>query len=250
MRKKIIIGNWKMNKTVTESIRCVTELKNMLSGKQEVEIVIAPPYPSLHPCEIAISGSTIMLAAQNVSQYEQGAYTGEVSASMLLDIQCEYVLVGHSERRKHFDETNAIINEKIKQVLEFEMAPVLCIGESENTRKAQKTFDFLQDQLSEGLRGFREDELAMLVIAYEPIWAIGTGVTANPGQIQEVHSFVRSWLEKHYVKSIAMNVPILYGGSVNEDNASGIIKQKDVDGLLVGGASLDPERFVDIIAQC
>jgi len=250
MRKKIIIANWKMNKTVSESIRAVTELKNKLSGKQEVEIVVAPPFTSLHPCEIAISGSAILLAAQNVSEFDQSAYTGEVSANMLLDIQCEYVLVGHSERRTIFDETNQIVQKKLKQVLEYEMSPVLCIGESELTRKAQKTFSFIEEQLTECLRGLKEEDLLTFVVAYEPIWAIGTGNTATTSQIQEVHGWIRDFFEKQYGKALGQAIPILYGGSVSETNASEIMKQKDVDGLLVGGASLDPERFVNIIQHC
>ncbi|MCB1197519.1 MAG: triose-phosphate isomerase [Bdellovibrionota bacterium] len=247
MRKKIVIGNWKMNKTVSESIRMVTELKNLLSGKQDAEIVVVPPFVSLHPCEIALHESSIMLGAQNVSAFDHGAYTGEVSAAMLLDVQCEYVLVGHSERREIFDESNQTLNQKLKQVLEYEMRPVLCIGESALTRKATKTFDFLQTQLQECLRGFVEDDLDALVIAYEPIWAIGTGDTAEPGQIQEVHQFIRDYLEKQYSKAMANMTPILYGGSVNQGNADVIMKQKDVDGVLVGGASLDAEHFVSIV---
>lgn len=249
MRKKIIIGNWKLNKTVSESIRSITELKNELSGKQEAQVVIAPSFVSLHPCEIALQNTGIVLAAQNVSSYDQGAYTGEVSAAMLLDVECEYVLIGHSERRGVFGETDQDIAQKMKQVLEYEMQPVLCIGESQLTRKAGKTFAYLEGQLAQALRGLHEEDLFTMVIAYEPIWAIGTGDTATPDQIQEVHEFLRQYLTNQFSKTLALEVSILYGGSVTDENASTILKQKDVDGLLVGGASLDPQKFAKIIQQ-
>jgi len=247
MEKPLIIGNWKMHKTVDAAIRMVTKLRGLLSGKQDAQVVVMPPFASLHPCEIALQESSILLGAQNVSQFDQGAYTGEVSANMLLDLNCEYILAGHSERRSHFDETDAIVHAKIKQILEYEMRPVLCVGESSLTRKAQKTFDFIEAQIMGALRGINDTHLSRLVIAYEPIWAIGTGETAEPELIQEIHAFIRKILKEKFTKQFSQFIPIIYGGSVKPNNAVAILQQKDVGGVLVGGASLDAETFYSIV---
>jgi len=247
MRKPIIIGNWKMNNNVSDSIRLITELKGMLSGKQDAEIAVAPPMVSLHPSEIALGETSIGLAAQNVHFEENGAYTGEVSASMLLDLNCKYVIVGHSERRQHFGETDEVINKKVKAVLEHEMSPILCIGETLNQREEGKTMKVVEDQLRVCLRGVHDEQVSRVVIAYEPVWAIGTGKAATPEMAQEVHKFIRGVLENMYSKNIASAVRTVYGGSVSPKNIDALMKQADVDGALVGGASLDAQAFVDII---
>lgn len=247
MRKPIIIGNWKMNHNVSDSIRLITELKGRLSGKQEAEIAVAPAMISLHPCDIALQETSIGLAAQNVHYEENGAYTGEVSASMLLDINCKYVIVGHSERRQYFFETDELINKKVKTVLEHEMSPVLCVGENLGQREEGKTLSVVEDQLRVCLRGVSDVQASRVVIAYEPVWAIGTGKPATPEMAQEVHKSIRSILEDLFSKNVATSMRTIYGGSVSSKNISQLMKQPDVDGALVGGASLDAEHFVDII---
>jgi triosephosphate isomerase len=246
-KKTLIIGNWKLHKTVSESIRLVTALKNQLSGKQECDIAVAPSFVSLHPVEIALSDTSIALAAQQVSLYDQGAYTGEVSAHMLLDIHCQYVLVGHSERRTHFHETDDVVASKLQKVLEFEMKPVLCIGEPIDVREKGQALPYLDAQLQKALRGISAQRMLDVEIAYEPIWAIGTGKTASVQDIQEVHVFLRSRLTDLYDKALARHTRLLYGGSVKPNNASEILACPDVNGLLVGGASLDAESFQAII---
>ena len=247
MRTPIIIGNWKMNKTVAESIRTITELKGLLSGKQEAEIVIAPSFVSLHPAEIAAQDTPIKIAAQNVFYEENGAYTGEISASMLVDVGCRYVILGHSERRQIFQETDQIINKKIKSSLENELSPVLCIGETKTQRHEEKTFQVVEEQLKVGLRGVDDIEAGQVVIAYEPVWAIGTGDAASPGIAQEVHQFIREKLAIIFRKDISQKIRIIYGGSVVKENVKDLLSQPDIDGTLVGGASLDAKSFMEII---
>ncbi|MEZ4704977.1 MAG: triose-phosphate isomerase [Bdellovibrionota bacterium] len=245
--RPIIIGNWKMNLTVEEGIRLVTEIKTRLSGKQEAEIVVAPPFTSLHPLGIAITGSSIKLAAQNVYEEEYGAYTGEISAPMLLDLDCEYVIIGHSERRQYFQESDASLARKVAAVLEHEMSPIFCVGENLEEREAQRTLSIIEHQLHGGLQGLSDDDIERVVIAYEPVWAIGTGKTASPEMAQEVHTFIRGWLEQTRSKSVASQVRIVYGGSVKPENISPLMRQKDIDGALVGGASLAADAFVKIV---
>lgn len=247
MRKPIIIGNWKMNNSISDSIRLITELKGLLSGKQESEIVIAPSMIALHPCDIALHETSIGLAAQNVHFEENGAYTGEISASMLLDVNCKYVIVGHSERRQYFSETNEIINKKLRAVLEHEMNPILCIGEKLHEREEKKTISVIDDQLRACLRGVKDVEVDRVVIAYEPVWAIGTGKAATAEMAQEAHHAIRKILEDLFSKNIATSIRTVYGGSVTSKNIASLMKQPDIDGALVGGASLDAEHFVDII---
>jgi triosephosphate isomerase len=247
MRRPIIIGNWKMNNNVSDSIRLITELKGLLSGKQDAEIAIAPAMVSLHPSDIALAETSIGLAAQNVHFEENGAFTGEVSASMLLDLNCKYVIVGHSERRQYFSETDEIINKKVKTVLEHEMSPILCVGENLQQREEGKALAVVEDQLRICLRGINDDQATRVVIAYEPIWAIGTGVPATPEAAQEIHQCIRGILENTYSKNVATVMRTVYGGSVTPKNIGLLMKQQDIDGALVGGASLDAQAFVDII---
>ncbi len=247
MRRPIIIGNWKMNNNVSDSIRLITELKGMLSGKQDAEVAIAPATTSLHPADIALAETSISLAAQNVHFEENGAYTGEVSASMLLDLNCKYVIVGHSERRQYFQETDELINKKVKAVLEHEMNPILCVGENLTQREEGKTLAVIEEQLRVCLRGIHDEQASRIVIAYEPVWAIGTGKAATPEMAQEVHHFIRGILENMYSKNVATAMRTVYGGSVTPKNIGLLMKQSDIDGALVGGASLNAESFVDII---
>lgn len=236
-----------MNNNVSDSIRLITELKGMLSGKQDAEIAVAPSMTALHPCEIALAETSIGLAAQNVHFEENGAYTGEVSASQLLDLNCLYVIVGHSERRQHFAETDEVINKKVKTVLEHEMSPILCVGEKLNQREEGKTLSVVEDQLRVCLRGISDSQMERVVIAYEPVWAIGTGKAATPEMAQEVHKHIRNLLEKQFSKNVATAVRTVYGGSVTPKNIASLMKQNDIDGALVGGASLNAEAFFDII---
>jgi triosephosphate isomerase len=247
MRKALIIGNWKMNNNVSDSIRLITELKGMLSGKQDAEIAVAPAMAALHPCDIALGDTSMNLAAQNVHYEENGAYTGEVSASQLLDLNCKYVIVGHSERRQYFFETDEIINKKVKAVLEHEMSPIVCVGETLGQREDGKTMKVVEDQLRVCLRGIDDHQMDRVVIAYEPVWAIGTGKAATSEMAQEVHQFIRGILESMFSKNIASQVRCVYGGSVTPKNISQLMRQADIDGALVGGASLDAEAFFDII---
>lgn len=247
MRVPIIIGNWKMNKTVSETIRVITELKGQLSGKQEVEIVVAPSYVSLHPAEIAVQGTPIKLAAQNVFYEESGAYTGEISPAMLVDVGCQYCIVGHSERRAYFGEENSVLNKKVRALLENEVMPILCVGETKEQREKGKTFEIVETQLREGLRGVPDVDGSRVLIAYEPVWAIGTGDTASPGMAQESHGFIRQKLEAVFRKDVAQQMRVIYGGSVNGDNIKDLMSQPDIDGALVGGASLQAQEFAEII---
>jgi triosephosphate isomerase (TIM) len=242
----LIIGNWKMNKTVSEAIRLVTELKSILSGKQEVDIAVAPSYVALHSVEIAAQGTQIALAAQDVFFEESGPYTGEVSAPMLVDVGCKYVIVGHSERRQ-MGETDATINKKLRSALDNEISPVLCVGETKAEREAKKTFDVVERQLREGLRGVNDSYAQDLVVAYEPVWAIGTGNTATPGQAQEAHQFIKEKLAAIFRRDIAQKIRVIYGGSVTPQNVKDLMSQQDVDGALVGGASLEARSFADIV---
>jgi triosephosphate isomerase len=247
MRRKIIIGNWKMNKTVTDTIRMITELKGTLSGKQDADVVVAPPFVALSAAEIAAQGTPIQIAAQNVHFEESGAFTGEVSPPMLADVGCKYVILGHSERRAYFGETDALINKKVRAALENELTPVLCVGETKAQRAGGKTFDVVETQLREGLRGVTDADARQVVIAYEPVWAIGTGETATPATAQEVHNFIREKLAVIFRKDLAPEIRIIYGGSVHKNNIKDLMAQPDIDGGLVGGASLDAKGFSEIV---
>ena len=248
MRKPFIAGNWKMNKTIPEAVELVAKLKEFV--KEEMgEIVVIPPFTALSEVKKIISDSKIKLGAQNLHWEEKGAYTGEISPLMLKDIGCEYVIIGHSERRKYFHETNEIINSKIKIALKNSLKPIFCIGEKLQEREKGETFKIINEQLEKGLSGIDKEGLKNIVIAYEPVWAIGTGRTATPEQAQEVHLFIREKLKKNYGNEIASCAIILYGGSVKADNVYSLIKEKDIDGALVGGASLEAESFGKIIEE-
>jgi len=246
-RIPFIAGNWKMNKTVKEAVDLVTNLKALLSNVEGVEVAVAPPYPALYAVGRALQGSFIHLAAQNLFWEERGAFTGEVSAPMLKDVGCEYVIVGHSERRQYFGETDETVNRRLKAALAHGLKPIFCVGETLKDREEGKTFSVVETQLEGGLKGLTEDALSQCVVAYEPVWAIGTGKTATPEQAQKVHRFIREKLTKLYSKGVAEALRIQYGGSVTPENVKGLMEQEDIDGALVGGASLKAEAFADIV---
>jgi triosephosphate isomerase len=246
VRNPFIAGNWKMNKTIRESVEFARLLVNKYDGIDR-KIVIAPPFPALHAVGQTLKGSNIHLSAQNLHEQQSGAFTGEVSAGMLADAGCEYVIVGHSERRTLFGETDNVINKKLKIGISFGLMPIFCIGETLAEREEGQTFTVIDRQIKEGLNNLKTDDIKRCVIAYEPVWAIGTGRTATPEQAQEVHAYIREIIKKEYGEGVSEFVAVIYGGSVNPSNISGLMAQPDIDGALVGGASLDIESFVRII---
>ncbi|MEW6586804.1 MAG: triose-phosphate isomerase [Nitrospirota bacterium] len=243
MRRPMMAANWKMNKTMGETRDFLGEFIPAVVDVKDTDIVVAPPFTSLETASAALKGTNIMLAAQNVFYEEKGAYTGEISPLMLSDLGCEYVIVGHSERRQYFLETDGTVNKKIRAALKAGLGVIMCIGESLQEREAGRTFDVLSGQLE---RGLAEIEPGKIVIAYEPIWAIGTGRTATPDQAQEAHSHIRDRLKSLYGNK-SDEFCILYGGSVTPENTDSLMGCKDVDGALVGGASLKVESFSKIV---
>lgn len=246
-RRPFIAGNWKMYKTGPEAVQTAIHLSNLCSGVNDPEIMIAPNYLSLPLVAQAVKGSTVKVGAQNLYFEQEGAFTGEVSADMIKAAGAEYSLIGHSERRQLFGETDDTVCQKIKAALGSGLKPVLCIGETEAQRDEGKTYFILDKQISDGLKGFGLEELSDLVLAYEPVWAIGTGKTASIEQVAEVHQHLRSLLEDLFSKDLADRTRILYGGSVKPENVKQLMAIKDVDGALVGGASLDADKFIKII---
>ncbi len=246
MRIPIIAANWKMHKTPAEAIGFAKEFVELIRDVEGVEIVIAPPYPALPELGRALAGTGIALAAQNVHPDPSGAYTGEVSVGMLSELGCRYVIVGHSERRALFGETDEFISAKLRAVQDGGLRPILCVGESLEQREAGQTFDVVAGQLDGSLAKLDADGAAELVIAYEPVWAIGTGRTATPEIAQEVHAFIRSRLQER-LGDTAGEIRIQYGGSVKPENAAALMALPDIDGGLVGGASLDPASFCAIL---
>ena len=246
-RKPLIVGNWKLNHTIAEALALVTELKNQLGAVREVEVGVAPVFPSLTNVAKRLEGSAIAVVGQNCHWEQNGAWTGEVSPMLLKDAGCSWVIVGHSERRQHFGEDDATVNRKLAAALAVGLKAILCVGESEAQRDAGETMSHVEAQIAGGLANVSPDQLAASVaIAYEPIWAIGTGRTATPGQAQEVHEHIRSRLRQS-VGDVADVVRIQYGGSVKPGNASSLLGQGDIDGALVGGASLTAESFTAIV---
>ena len=246
-RTPLIAGNWKMYKTGPEAVETAMGLEKLCSDITDVEVMIAPTYLSLPLVSTILRDSNIKTGAQNLYFENQGAFTGEVSAEMIKAAGAEYVIIGHSERRQYFDESDLSVNKKIRAAMGSGLKPVLCIGETETNRDEEKTFSILDKQVSNGLKGLSFDELGNLVLAYEPVWAIGTGKTASVDQVDEVHQYLRSLLEKLFSKDFSGKTRILYGGSVNPDNVKELMGIKDVDGALVGGASLDSDTFINII---
>ena len=246
-RTPLIAGNWKMHKTGFQAIEAANQLKSLVKNATDVEVMIAPTFTALYQVAQALKGSTIALGAQNLYWEKQGAFTGEISSEMLVDAGCRYVIIGHSERRLFFGETDASVNRKIQAALSAGLVPVFCIGETEAQRDAGETFSVLDKQVRDGLKDFVFDDLSGLVVAYEPVWAIGTGKSASREQAQEAHQFIRSLLDTLFGKPFASAVRILYGGSVKPDNVRALMEMPDVDGALVGGASLDPETFSRLV---
>ena len=249
MRRLWIGGNWKMHKTIGEALTLVQSLKDGLPHSEAVEVVIAPPFTALPAVGPALRGTSIQLAAQNLHWADQGAYTGEISPGMLREVGCRYVLIGHSERRHWFKETDAVINQKMQAGLRAGLQPVFCIGETLEEREAGRVEAVLSQQIREGLQGFSAEQAASGVIAYEPVWAIGTGKTATPEMAQAVHSFIRGLLAELFDKRVASDKRIVYGGSVTPETTRALLAQADIDGGLVGGASLNAEPFIAIIQE-
>ncbi|RLB89842.1 MAG: triose-phosphate isomerase [Deltaproteobacteria bacterium] len=246
-RRPFIAGNWKMYKTGPQAVETANHLAKLCSGVNDPEIMIAPTNLSLPLVAQAIKGSAVKAGAQNLYFEQEGAFTGEVSADMIKAAGAEYILIGHSERRQYFGETDASVCQKIKATLGSGLKPVFCIGETEEQRDTGKTYFILDKQVSDGLKGFGLEELSDLVLAYEPVWAIGTGKTASIEQVAQVHQHLRSLLERLFSKDLADGTRILYGGSVKPENVKDIMGIEDVDGALVGGASLDADKFIKII---
>ncbi len=248
MRRPVIAGNWKLFKTIAEAVSMVNELKPLVAKCQDVEIVVAPVFTALSRVADALAGSNVKLSAQDCYWEEEGAFTGEVAPKLLKDAGCGYVIVGHSERRQYFGETDQTVNKKAKAAIAAGLNAIVCVGESLAERESDKTFSVIETQIQGGLSGFSADAFDQIVIAYEPVWAIGTGKTASDAQAQEVHAFIRQLIARLFNQSIADAVRILYGGSVKPDNVKGLMAQPDIDGALVGGASLKADSFAAIAA--
>ncbi len=247
MRKPIIAGNWKLNKTISESTELATQLAHSLSDINDREIVIAPIFTCLAATAAAIDNSPIQLAAQNCYPETSGAFTGEISPYFLQDVGCQYVIIGHSERRQLLLETDALINKKLHTAFTTELKIILCIGETLDQRDSGQMLSVLEQQIKGGLANVTAAQMNSVVIAYEPVWAIGTGKTATTEQAQEAHQFIRNLLQQLFNLEVASQIRILYGGSVKPDNVDALMKQEDIDGALVGGASLKAEDFVRIV---
>ena len=246
-RKLIVAGNWKMNKTVAEALDLISDLKIELANVKEVDIVVCPPFTALGGVSKAILDSNLRLGAQNMSQHNVGAYTGEIAAVMLKEFSVRYVILGHSERRQYQNESDELISKKSLAVLAASLKPIVCVGETLAEREAGRTKKVLETQVSGSLAGVTREQMAETIIAYEPVWAIGTGKTAATAQAQEAHAFIRGLLGKMFDETVARRVRIQYGGSVKASNARELMSQPDVDGALVGGASLEARSFADII---
>lgn len=249
MRKKIVAGNWKMNKTINETLSFFDEFSKLYDELKEnqVEIIIFPPYTSLSILSEKMKNYGIFVGAQNLHEKDNGAYTGEISASMIQSAGCNYVLIGHSERRQFFSESDDLLNQKLKTSLKHKINSIICVGETLSEREAGNHFSIVNKQIKFFLKDITPDQLSQVIIAYEPVWAIGTGKTASPEQANEMHCEIRNTIQNLYSNSIANNISILYGGSVNEENSRILFHQSEIDGGLVGGASLNPKSFLKII---
>jgi triosephosphate isomerase (TIM) len=247
MRKPIAAGNWKMFKTAKEASKMISELKELVKGVGDREVVICPPFTALESAVNAAKGSNVKIGAQNLYWEEKGAFTGEIAPGMIKDLGCEYVIIGHSERRQYFGETDATVNKRIFAALKAGLKPIICVGETLQERESEKTFSVIETQIKGGLKGLSVELMKDCVIAYEPVWAIGTGKTASKEQAQGVHAFIRKLLSDLLGKDTAGATRILYGGSVKPDNVKELMSQPDIDGGLVGGASLEADSFAKIV---
>mgnify|MGYP003575015537 CR=1 FL=1 len=250
MRKKIVAGNWKMNMDYTVGMSLFSEVVNMVNDevRGDQQVIVCPPYIHLHSLvQLNKAGGRVAIGAQNCHHQESGAFTGEVSASMIRSVGGQYVIIGHSERRQYFGETNEMLAAKTDTALRSGLNPIFCIGETLEERNSGRHLDVIRQQLAEGLFHLSETQIQSVVIAYEPVWAIGTGLTASPEQAQEIHAFIRKALAEKYSEDLAGEISILYGGSCNPKNAAELFAQPDIDGGLIGGASLKSRDFTDII---
>ncbi|RKY19524.1 MAG: triose-phosphate isomerase [Planctomycetota bacterium] len=248
-RIPVVVANWKMNKVEQEATLLARDVRGRLQGYDGVEVGLCVPYPFLHQVGLVLGGSRIGLGAQNVHWAEEGAYTGEVSAAMLASVGVRYVIVGHSERRRYFAEDDDIIKKKLERVVSHGMVPILCVGESLQERESGRAEEVVHAQLNGALSGFDAAVLQNPIVAYEPVWAIGTGVAASPTDAQQMHAFIRQWFRKRFGGEFADALRIQYGGSVKPDNAAALALQSDIDGALVGGASLDASHFCSIVSK-
>jgi triosephosphate isomerase len=248
MRKKVIAGNWKMNNDLKETQNLLSKLTSGISvDNLNCDVIVCPPFTSLSEAYTLLKGTRVKLGAQNMYFESSGAFTGEISAAMLKGVGCEYVILGHSERRNIFSESDELINTKIKKANASGLKPIFCIGELLEERESGITEKVIEKQIKSGLNNISPEEMGNMIIAYEPVWAIGTGKTASPEQAQDVHKFIRGLINDKYGASISDKIVIQYGGSVNNKNARELLSQKDIDGALVGGASLKADSFIDII---
>jgi triosephosphate isomerase len=247
IRKPLLAGNWKMNKTASEAVELLREICLTVGSTSEVGVVVCPPFTALESCAGALVDSNVQLGAQNMHPKPEGAYTGEISPVMLRSLFCTYVILGHSERREYFGETDSFINEKVLAALESSLKPILCVGETLAQREGGETMAVVKGQLSAGLAGVDAESAENLVVAYEPVWAIGTGKTATPEMAQEVHQVIRQELAGLVGAAAAEKIRILYGGSMKPENAAALMEQPDIDGGLIGGASLKAKSFVELV---
>jgi len=247
--KPFIAGNWKLHNTIPPSIELVKALDEAREEFKEAQMVVIPPFTALSEVGKALAASPIKMGAQNLYWEEKGAFTGEVSGMLLKDVGCEFVIIGHSERRQYFSETNETVNKRIRAALESGLTPIMCIGESLEERETEQTIGKVRTQIAEGLEGFSTEEIKRIIIAYEPIWAIGTGLTATPEQAQEIHAFIRAQLSEKYGNDTGACAIILYGGSVKPANTYSLLIEKDINGALVGGASLKADSFIEIAKE-
>jgi triosephosphate isomerase len=249
MRTPLLAGNWKMHKTVTEAVRYIKEFRSLVKDFSGIDIVVAAPFTAIHGAAEAARNSNVQIAAQDTSWEPEGAFTGEVSAGMLREAGAEYVIVGHSERRTLFGETDSTVNWKLAAALREGLAPIVCVGETLEQRERSETFAVLDRQLEAGFEGVAAEQMAQVVIAYEPIWAIGTGRNATPEQASEAHGYIRGRVRARHGEATAELCRVIYGGSVKPDNVESIVTRPDVDGALVGGASLDVQGFFEIVSR-
>ena len=246
-RKYLIAGNWKMNTTASESVDLISEINSLVGQQTQVQVCICPPFTSIQKSSSLVEQSEVLLGAQNMSAEPSGAFTGEISAEMLRDLYVNFVILGHSERRQYFRETNESINLKVLAAVQNNLKPIYCIGETLEERESEKTLEVVKAQVQEGLANFPLSEVDNLVLAYEPVWAIGTGKTATDEMAQEVHAYVRGLLVDLFGDAAGSGIRILYGGSMKPENAAGLLSQPDVDGGLIGGASLNAKSFCAIV---
>ncbi|MCF7887116.1 MAG: triose-phosphate isomerase [Candidatus Omnitrophica bacterium] len=247
MRKPFIAGNWKMNKTAVEAVDLASKLKENVGYFKDADILICPPYISLAATQEVIKDSVIDLGAQNMHWESQGAFTGEISPAMLKGVGAKFVIIGHSERRKYFSETSQEVNKKIKAAISAGLLPIVCIGETLEQREKGQEKEVIENQLKEGFDSLSEGDLEKITVAYEPVWAIGTGKTATGQQAEQMHSFIRNWVRENFSNQAAEKIRLLYGGSVKPVNIKGLISNENIDGALVGGASLKVLDFTEII---